>query len=186
MNDFKLIPATVADFPALADLWREVFDDADDFIVSFFRDMWSPECCRAYRLRDEIAAMGFCLDGPVAHGHRCSYIYAMATAPAHRGHGLAAQIGRALISDAFARGSDVVATLPAEESLNAWYESRLGMVPTFKKGGAGVLFPERWRRFAAEYCQEHDPSTPDTLLAIAREGVNLDAVRGLGWELTLD
>ncbi|HIS45416.1 MAG TPA: GNAT family N-acetyltransferase [Candidatus Scatomorpha merdigallinarum] len=186
MNDCELIQATAADFPSLSRLWGEVFGDGEDFILAFFRGMWHDGCCRAYRTGGDIAAMGCCLDGPTANGYRCSYIYAMATAGVHRGRGLAERIGRALISDAFARGSGIVATLPAEESLNAWYETRLGMVPAFKKGGAGVLFPEHWRRFAAAYCPEHDPNTPGTLLAVAREGVDLKAVSGLGWEYTLD
>ncbi len=133
-----------------------------------------------------VAAMGFCLTGARAGAYSCGYIYAMATLPEHRGRGLAAAIGRSLVEGAFASGVDIVATLPAEESLNAWYETRLGMAPAFKKGGEGVEFPESWRRFAAEYCPEHDPGTPGTLLAAAREGADLDAVRGLGWELTLD
>ena len=109
----------------------------------------------------------------------------MATHPEHRGHGLAAAIGRALVADAFERGEDIVATLPAEASLNAWYATRLGMRGVFKKGGDGVLFPDNWQRFA-RFCGAHDPSTPDVLLATARDGVALEPFMGLGWEITLD
>lgn len=187
MNGYEIRSACEADFPALSRLWEEVFGDGEDFTSAFFSALWTPGCCRAaFTAGGELAAMGFCLTGPAAGAYRCGYIYAMATRSEHRGRGLAAAIGRALVEGAFASGADIVATLPAEESLNAWYETRLGMAPAFKKGGEGVAFPESWRRFAEKYCPEHDPDTPGALLAVAREGADLDAVRGLGWELTLD
>ena len=185
MSEYIIRPASEADFPALARLWEEVFGDGPAFTDEFFRVMWTPGCCRLAEQDGALAAMGFCLTGPTARGLRCGYIYSMATFPRHRGHGLAAQIGRSLVSDAFAAGLDIVATLPAEESLNAWYATRLGMRGVFKKGGDGVLFPDNWQRFA-RFCGAHDPSTPDVLLATAREGLTLEPFMGLGWEITLD
>ena len=185
MSEYIIRPASEADFPALARLWEEVFGDGPAFTDEFFRVMWTPGCCRLAEQDGALAAMGFCLTGPTARGLRCGYIYSMATFPRHRGHGLAAQIGRSLVSDAFAAGLDIVATLPAEESLNAWYATRLGMRGVFKKGGDGVLFPDNWQRFA-RFCGAHDPSTPDVLLATARDGVTLEPFMGLGWEITLD
>ena len=185
MSGYELRAAVSGDFPALAALWELVFGDGADFTDEFFRTMWTPGCCRVAELGGKLAAMGFCLSGATALGRRCGYIYAMATHPEHRGHGLAAAIGRALVADAFGRGEDIVATLPAEESLNAWYATRLGMRGVFKKGGDGVLFPDNWQRFA-RFCGAHDPSTPDVLLATARAGVALEPFMGLGWEITLD
>lgn len=185
MKEYNLRLAVPSDFPALARLWEFVFGDGKDFTDEFFRVMWVPGCCHVAEADNEIVSMGFCLTGPVAGGYKCGYIYAMATYPEHRGNGLAAKIGRALVSSAFENGSDIVATLPAEESLNVWYETRLYMIPTFKKGGEGVVFPANWRSFAA-FCGEHDPSTPNILLAVARSGASLSRVNGLGWEITFD
>lgn len=185
MSDFDFRIANERDFPALTRLWTEVFGDDEDFTAEFFRSVWTPGCCVAAYLGGELAAMGCCLTGPTARGHRCGYIYAMATAPEHRGRGLAASIGRELIANAFKSGVDIVATLPAEESLNTWYETRLGMAPLFKKGGEGVDVPETWHKFSA-FCGSHDPDTPDTLLAVARDGIDIERVRGLGWECTFD
>lgn len=185
MNGFDIRIATERDFPALSRLWAEVFGDDEAFTGGFFRSVWTPGCCVAAFAGSELAAMGYCLTGPTAKGLHCGYIYAMATAPEQRGRGLAAKIGRVLIANAFDGGIDIVATLPAEDSLNAWYETRLGMAPLFKKGGAGVDFPENWRRFS-EFCGEHDPTTPDTLLAVARPGIDTAPLRGLGWECTFD
>ena len=114
MSGYELRAAVSGDFPALAALWELVFGDGADFTDEFFRTMWTPGCCRVAELGGELAAMGFCLSGATALGRRCGYIYAMATHPEHRGHGLAAAIGRALVADAFERGEGIVATLPAE------------------------------------------------------------------------
>ena len=59
------------------------------------------------------------------------------------------------------------------------------MSPAFRKGGEGVVFPGNWLAFSA-FCGEHNPGTPDTLLAAARPGADLSAVTGLGWECTFD
>ena len=182
---YELKIAVPADFPALSRLWEAVFGDGAGFTAEFFARLWTPGCCLAAFENGEAAAMGFCLRGPRAAGRGCGYIYAMATRPEYRGRGLAAGIGRALMAGAFADGVDIISTLPAGESLNAWYESRLGMEPCFKKGGEGVVFPQSWLDFS-RFCGAHDPDTPQTLLAAARPDVDLSAVRGLGWECTFD
>ena len=170
MSGYELRAAVSGDFPALAALWELVFGDGADFTDEFFRTMWTPGCCRVAELDGELAAMGFCLSGATALGRRC---------------GSSTPWPRTLSTAAYRGGEDIVATLPAEASLNAWYATRLGMRGVFKKGGDGVLFPDNWQRFA-RFCGAHDPSTPDVLLAIAREGVALEPFMGLGWEITLD
>ena len=153
MSGYELRAAVSGDFPALAALWELVFGDGADFTDEFFRTMWTPGCCRVAELGGELAAMGFCLSGATALGRRCGYIYAMATHPEHRGHGLAAAIGRALVADAFERGEDIVATLPAEESLNAWYGPRAsGCAACSKRAATACSFPttgSALRAFAA-------------------------------------
>lgn len=183
MAELKI--AVPEDFPALSRLWQAVFGDGGDFIGRFFDLLWTPGCCRAVIEDGEAAAMGFCLRGARAAGYSCGYIYAMATLPERRGGGLAAAIGRALIEDAYSDGVDIISTLPAERSLNAWYESRLGMTPVFRKGGEGVVFPQSWLDFA-KLCGGHDPNTPERLLAVSRDGHILHEVMGMGWEHTFD
>ena len=173
------------DIPRLTALWREVFGDGEELTGAFFRLLWRPEYCRVAESGGEIASMGFCIPGPLARGRRCSYIYAMATAERCRGAGLAAAVGRALLGDAFAAGADIVATLPAEESLCAWYASRLGMAPLFKKGGPGVEFPHSWEE-VARISGGHDEGSPARLWAVARPGVETRGLEELGWECCFD
>ncbi len=173
------------DIPALSALWREVFGDTEELTGAFFRLLWREDRCRVAERDGRIVSMGFCLPGAEARGLKCSYIYAMATADGARGGGLAAAVGRALVSDAFTGGADIVATLPAEESLCGWYASRLGMAPLFRKGGPGVEFPAGWHEFS-RLCGAHDPDTPARLWAVARPGVETGGLEELGWECCFD
>lgn len=185
MSELRFRLSREGDVPALQRLWAEVFGDSEEFTGEFFRLLWRPEYCRVAESAGEIAAMGFCIPGAVARGARCSYIYAMATAERYRGLGAAREIGLRLIADAFASGADLVATLPAEDSLCRWYETRLGMSPLFKKGGAGVEFPASWLDFAA-VCGAHEEDTPSRLWAVPRPGFDPSGLETLGWECTFD
>ena len=109
----------------------------------------------------------------------------MATYPEYRGQGIAAMIGHRLVDDAFAKGADVVAALPASQSLVGWYEKKLGMIPTFRKGLPGAEFPETWHRFAGMFSGP-DSGSPGSLSAVAAPGTDLDDLIGFGWELTFD
>ena len=127
MSELSFRLSREGDIPALQRLWSEVFGDGEELTGEFFRLLWRPEYCRVAEDGGKIAAMGFCIPGATARGARCSYIYAMATAERYRGLGAAQKIGLGLIADAFASGADLVATLPAEDSLCRWYESRTAL-----------------------------------------------------------
>lgn len=185
MSELSFRLSREGDIPALQRLWSEVFGDGEELTGEFFRLLWRPEYCRVAEDGGKIAAMGFCVPGATARGARCSYIYAMATSEPYRGLGAAQKIGLGLIRDAFDMGSDLVATLPAEDSLCRWYESRLGMAPLFRKGGEGVEFPKSWHEFAA-VCGAHEENTPDMLWAVPRPGFDPSGLAGLGWECTFD
>ena len=178
-------PAEASDFCGIARLWREAFGDGEGFVRDFLNYFSEQSFAAVAELDGQAVSMGFLLWGPTAKEYSCGYIYAMATAPHCRGLGLATRIAERLKAHADLRCLDIVATLPAEESLNAWYAGRLQMVPVFKKGGPGVLFPPLWHSFSA-LCGEHDPDTPDRLLACARNPHILQEVMDLGWECTFD
>lgn len=185
MSEYLIRYSEKADIVPLTELWQSVFGDGAELISAYFRLLWAPERCIVAELDGELAAMGHCLPGARAGGLACSYIYAMATLPAHRGRGLAERLGRRLCEDAFRGGADICATLPADAGLCGWYERKLGMRPLFKKGGEGVAFPDAWLEFA-ELCGEHSPDTPARLWALAGREFPLSPLEELGWECTFD
>lgn len=186
MSDYALLrPSLPADEGELKALWREVFGDTDELIDAFFELIYSPGDAVVALREGRVVSAGYCLSGAMAEGLRCSYIYAMATYPGHRGRGLGAAVARLLTERAFESGADVVATLPADESLRQWYEKVLGMTPAFIKGGEGVSFPGSWRQFA-KITGPHSPDSPPTLHAVPKPGVDMDRVKDLGWECCWD
>lgn len=185
MSKLRFRLSRYIDLRQLATLWNEVFGDEEKLIFEFFRLLWRPAYCCVAEEGDHIVSMGYCIPGPEVRGLRCSYIYAMATAEPFRGRCAAQQIGLNLIQMAFDGGADIVATLPADEGLCRWYETRLGMAPLFRKGGSDVVFPMNWPEFA-EVCGPHSPDTPDRLWAIPRPGLDPSPLAGLGWEYTFD
>ena len=142
MPDTRLSRA--GDKGALTELWQAVFGDSAELISAFFSLLCRPEYCRIACAGGKIASMGFCLPGPEAMGLKCAYIYAMATAEDARGRGLAAAVGSALIEDAFESGTDIVATLPADEGL--WYRCFLQQLLSY-----GALSPQTASRLEGEY-----------------------------------
>lgn len=169
----------------LGRLWHTVFGDSKAFIDTFFRTLYAPGlACLAFS-GDRLACAGYCLPGVAALGKTCAYIYAVATYPEYRGMGAAAMVVRDLTQHAFDSGVDIVATLPASDSLTGWYEKVLNMTPVFKKGRPGAVFPDSWRRFA-DYCGSADSGAPKYLWAVGAPGVDLAPFKETGWQLTFE
>lgn len=105
----------------LRQLWQEAFGDTDAFLDCFFCHGYDPSRCHSIAISGEIAAALYWLDCEYA-GRKLAYIYAVATAKAHRGKGLCrtlmAQTHDILKSQCYA-GAILV---PAQEALFTMYE----------------------------------------------------------------
>lgn len=185
MPELLIVHPQPEDERGLRELWAEVFGDTEELIEGFFDTLYRPEYCRLARENGRVLSAGYCIPGPRAGEYRCAYIYAVATLPEARGRGLAAEVCRALCGDAFDMGADIVATLPASESLCSWYAEKLKMAPAFKKGGEGVEFPGSFRAFA-DICGEPDNTAPPRLYALCRPPIEVESLGSLGWEYCFD
>lgn len=115
------------DFPApsqhtaLKELWAESFGDEESFIRMFFATGLSPERCRCITTNDDVAAALYWFDCEADSG-KLAYLYAVATAKAHRGKGLC----RKLMEDTHAllkrQGYTGTILVPGEPGLFAMYE----------------------------------------------------------------
>lgn len=80
-----------SDRPGLYALWQEAFGDAEVDIDRFFSTAYAPQRCLCVKIDREIAAVAYWLDCSYCGG-KLAYIYAVATAKAHRGRGLCHQL----------------------------------------------------------------------------------------------
>ncbi len=124
---------TKDDTSALKALWCGVFGDPPELVDSFFELLPSMGTGFAAELDGEIFGAAYVLDAflhlPDSSTKKLAYIYAVAVDETLRGQGLGAELTRACMRNAWEYSADVCCTLPAEDSLYDWYESRCGLAP---------------------------------------------------------
>ncbi len=109
------------DKPQLKALWKEAFGDTDAWIDSFMVTAFSPDRCRYMEQNGTIAAALYWFDCS-CRGQKLAYIYAVATAKAHRGKGLCRSLMEDTRDHLAASGYDGVVLVPGSDGLRAMYE----------------------------------------------------------------
>ena len=102
-------------------LWRECFGDEDRFIDAFLMYYYDQNNMLSLEVDDQIVSMLHLVPFQSELG-RTTYIYGVATAVQHRGHGYATELmnrAMAIISD---RGDDAAVLIPSGESLRDYYQ----------------------------------------------------------------
>lgn len=134
MPDYTLRFYEPRDRDGCAALWEHVFGDPAA-LVERFLSLFQAQTgfCLLAESDGAIAAAAYSIPGlrilrPGQPELPARYLYAVATHPAHRKRGLAADLCRALRDQAFAR-NELLLTKPAEPSLYPWYAEKIGAVP---------------------------------------------------------
>lgn len=130
MNDITLRCIQPRDEAALAALWRECFGDSDGFITAFLAAINTLGGGVAAEVDGRVvgAAYALCAQTLVCPGgasSRVGYIYGVGVDGASRSRGIGRAVTRAARALALGLGADIIATLPAEPGLYAWYEDVL-------------------------------------------------------------
>lgn len=113
-----------ADESDLRSIWKEVFNDTDEFIDSFFGRRYSADSALVYREGGEIASMIFFprYDFKVDDArYGLGYICGAATLPQFRSRGMMAKLLEASHEAMRARGDWFAALIPASDSLYEYY-----------------------------------------------------------------
>ncbi len=108
--------------PLLKKLWAEAFGDSPEVIDSFFAAAYSPSRCLCITEGTEILAAAHWLRCQQAK-HQFAYIYAVATAKAHRGQGLCRRLMTAIHQKLTAEGFAGAILVPGDEALSHMYET---------------------------------------------------------------
>lgn len=149
MTNINIREYLSSDIPALCDIWHSSFGDEMPLIETFFELL--PEMGKGFvaEKEGEVVGMLYVLDASLCE-KKVGYVYAVAVKKEHRRQG----IGRLLCETAAGLPYDIIATLPAENGLYAWYEKVLGTRPALYGKHVRVL-PERGKAYyeinSAEY-----------------------------------
>ncbi|MBR0208686.1 MAG: GNAT family N-acetyltransferase [Oscillospiraceae bacterium] len=134
------------DVPAMRALWQRVFNERDAYLDAFFALM--PDIGGAAVAEDEsgrLCGAAYALTGYelLAGGEspHLGYIYAVAVDESARGKGIGAALTQYAAAICREREAVIVTTLPAEESLYAWYEKSIGTKHVLRR--AEKLVPAR-------------------------------------------
>lgn len=132
MNELTLRPIEKRDEDALAALWRACFGDSDGFIAAFLAAISTLGGGVAAEVDGRVvgAAYAICaqaLRTPDGAEARVGYIYGVGVDSSCRSRGIGRAVTRAAKDLALDLGAEIIATLPAEAGLYAWYEDVLGV-----------------------------------------------------------
>ncbi len=142
MMEFK----NCKDISALRSLWKEAFEDSDEFLDMFFSTAYSYERCLATFIDDELAGALYIFDCEL-NGKKIAYIYAVATAKKHRGKGVCQALMHYTHDYLKKNGYTAAILVPGSRELFAFYEKSgyktCGFLEEFEcKKRKGNLKPE--------------------------------------------
>ena len=153
------------DFPQIVRIWQTCFGDSKAYIRLFW-DACFP-LCRG--LADEqdgtLTAMAFLLPGELAlreETHPATYIYAVATLPEYRGHGIAAALMQRAAEIAKEEGQAALCLLPGSEGLYDYY-AKLGYSVGFARQVHSLPKDAKQAAFEPTLAAEHRKNCWDEL-----------------------
>lgn len=142
--------AEKSDMLQIASLWGEAFGDSRESVEEFFRTF--PNCLSYVAEEDgEVLAMVHGLPQILSPHTQTAYLYAVATANAHRGKGLCRRLMEFAEKDLQNRGYAACVLTPGEGSLFGFYE-KIGYETAFFRhrtpfsGGSPISLEEYLRR----------------------------------------
>lgn len=112
--------------PSLKRLWKASFGDSDAFIDRFFAVAFAPERCLCIADGDEVLAAAYWFDVTFSQ-QKGAYVYAVATAEAHRGKGLCRKLMDSIHTHLQTRGYEAVLLVPGNPQLREMY-GKMGYV----------------------------------------------------------
>ncbi|MBQ8393707.1 MAG: GNAT family N-acetyltransferase [Clostridia bacterium] len=108
--------------PELKTLWKEAFNDTDEYIDNFFETAYSDKRCMIASENDEVCGVIYWFDCNF-FSYRIAYFYAIATKKSYRGMGVCTRLMDNAHSFLSSNGYDAVILVPGERSLFDFYRN---------------------------------------------------------------
>lgn len=116
----KLEHPALYHIPGLRQLWQEAFGDSDAFLDSFFDSAYHPTRCLCVTEGASVLAAAYWFSCGY-DDHKAAYVYAVATARAHRGKGLCRRLMEQIHSILRQEGCGSAILVPGDASLARMY-----------------------------------------------------------------
>ena len=112
---------TPEQIPGLRSLWKEAFQDEDDFLDAFFSTAFHPERCLCISWAEDPVAAIYWMDCTL-RGEKVAYLYALVTLESYRSQGYARNLLRRTHEVLKARGYAAALLMPGSKYLARWYQ----------------------------------------------------------------
>lgn len=114
------------DMDSICRIWQASFGDSEEFIRTFFDRTGIIDTTVVAELDGQVCSLMCAFDGIGG----MSYLYALCTAPEHRGRGIGGKVLHETIRLAHCRGASVAALHPADSDLAKWYAANFNLTPS--------------------------------------------------------
>lgn len=173
---FDLRVAALDDVSALRENWRESFGDTDDYLDFFFTQRFVPDTTLVAETHGRVVSQLFLLPAHLRTQDdilSADYLFAAATHPDFRGHGIMGALLKKANDFCFSRGKDAIALLPGSRRLYDYYE-QFGYETAFFRRRMTVLREELMRQ-AVPVRQTQDSVSVIRSILSSRDGLLWDA-----------
>ena len=113
---------TAALIPQMRELWKEAFGDTEEYLDTFFTTGYDPRRAMC-AVRDGVVLSAVYWLNCTLRGQKVAYLYALATAKAYQGRGIAHKLMDAVHNHLEQQGYAGTILVPGEEKLFAFYEA---------------------------------------------------------------
>ena len=149
------------------------FGDPRELVTGMIERGGLMEHAVAAAVQGRVCGVSFCFDGLRFGTLTAGYRYAVCTLPEYRGLGIGTALCRETTERCFARGADMILTVPGDKGLERWYREAFGMglllrcaaVPAEVSGPGPECVPVSYEEYAARRSGRGGVGIPASMLA---------------------
>lgn len=170
---FAVRAARAEDFNEIARCWSVSFGDTRELVTDMIAGGGLMEHAVVAVAEGRVCGVSFCFDGLRFGALRAGYRYAVCTLPEYRSCGAGTALCRETTERCFARGADMILTVPGDQGLERWYRNSFGMglllrcaaLPVSGRGPGPVCVPVSCAEYAALRAGRGGVGIPVSMLA---------------------
>lgn len=170
---FDVRTARTEDFEGIVNCWTRSFGDPRELVTDMLESGGLVEYAVVADISGRVCGVSFCFDGLRFGALTAGYRYAVCTLPEYRSLGIGTALCRATTERCFARGADMILTVPGDAGLERWYRETFGMdlllrcaeIPVTVRGPGATCLPISFEEYAALRAGRGGVGVPLSMLA---------------------